>query len=43
MQRRQDGNYNGTYPQYMRHVQNVGDAMEKHFTFTGEPAQSTRL
>jgi cation diffusion facilitator CzcD-associated flavoprotein CzcO len=34
-QRRQDGNYNGTYPQYIRHVQRVGDEMERNFAFTG--------
>jgi hypothetical protein len=32
-QRRQDGNYNGSYPQYIRHVQAVGDQIERHFTF----------
>ncbi len=33
--RRQDGNYNGTYPQYIRHVQRVGDEIEHNFAFTG--------
>ena len=33
-QRRQDGNYNGTYPQYIAHVESVGDRMVEHFAFT---------
>jgi cation diffusion facilitator CzcD-associated flavoprotein CzcO len=36
-QRRQDGNYNGTYPQYIAHVQTVGDRMTEHFAFTDKP------
>jgi cation diffusion facilitator CzcD-associated flavoprotein CzcO len=32
-QRRQDGNYNGTYPQYIAHAKNVGDHMLDHFSF----------
>jgi cation diffusion facilitator CzcD-associated flavoprotein CzcO len=35
-QRRQDGNYNGSYPAYIRHVQNVGDRIEEHFAFTAD-------
>ena len=34
LQRRQDGNYNGTYSQYIAHVTDVGDRMEDHFLFT---------
>ncbi len=34
-QRRQDGNYNGTYPQYIGHVNAVGDRMDEHFSFRG--------
>jgi cation diffusion facilitator CzcD-associated flavoprotein CzcO len=30
-QRRQDGNYNGTYVQYLTHMKNVGDHMEENF------------
>jgi len=37
-QRRQDGNYNGGYPQYIAHVENVGDRMEENFVFGGGPA-----
>jgi cation diffusion facilitator CzcD-associated flavoprotein CzcO len=33
-QRRQDGNYNGSYPEYIRHVKNVGAKLEEHFVFT---------
>ena len=33
-QRRQDGNYNGTYPQYIGHVKGVGDQMAENFLFT---------
>lgn len=33
-QRRQDSNYNGSYPQYIHHVKDVGDDMEKNFLFT---------
>ena len=33
-QRRQDGNYNGSYPQYIGHVKNVGAKLEEHFRFT---------
>jgi cation diffusion facilitator CzcD-associated flavoprotein CzcO len=32
-QRRQDGNYNGTFPQYCRHMDNI-KGMEKTFIFT---------
>jgi cation diffusion facilitator CzcD-associated flavoprotein CzcO len=34
-QRRQDGNYNGTYRQYIEHVNDVGDRMEEKFRFGG--------
>ncbi len=34
-QRRQDGNYNGTYRQYIEHVREVGDRMEQNFSFRG--------
>jgi cation diffusion facilitator CzcD-associated flavoprotein CzcO len=33
-QRRQDGNYNGTYAQYIAHVKDVGDRMQENFVFT---------
>ncbi len=33
-QRRQDGNYNGGFNQYCRHLEEVGAAMERHFVFT---------
>ena len=33
-QRRQDGNYNGTYPQYIAHVKNVLAKIEENFLFT---------
>ena len=33
-QRRQDGNYNGSYPQYIRHVKHVGANIEDHFALT---------
>ena len=35
-QRRQDGNYNGSYPQYMAHAKDVGDHMQEHFVFTAK-------
>ncbi len=34
-QRRQDGNYNGSYPQYIRHMQHVRDNMKEHFILSG--------
>jgi len=33
-QRRQDGNYNGSYPQYIAHAKNVVERIEDHFAFT---------
>jgi cyclohexanone monooxygenase len=33
-QRRQDGNYNGSYPQYIAHTKDVLDRVEEHFVFT---------
>ncbi len=33
-QRRQDGNYNGSYPQYCGHVKDVAAKLEEHFRFT---------
>ena len=33
-QRRQDGNYNGTYPQYIGHVKRVGATIEEKFVLT---------
>ena len=33
-QRRQDGNYNGTYPQYIGHVKRVGATIEEKFILT---------
>ena len=33
-QRRQDGNYNGSYPQYLAHVKDVGANIEENFVFT---------
>jgi cation diffusion facilitator CzcD-associated flavoprotein CzcO len=33
-QRRQDGNYNGTFPQYIAHVEDVLDRIEEHFEFS---------
>ena len=32
-QRRQDGNYNGSYPQYIAHAKNVQDEIESYFDF----------
>ena len=31
-QRRQDGNYNGSYPEYIAHTEAVLDRLEEHFT-----------
>ena len=31
--RRQDGNYNGGFPQYGRHMTEVRERMEQHFSF----------
>ncbi len=33
-QRRQDGNYNGSYPQYVRHMADVREHIEENFVFT---------
>ena len=33
-QRRQDGNYNGSFPQYIAHVADVFDKLEENFEFT---------
>jgi cation diffusion facilitator CzcD-associated flavoprotein CzcO len=33
-QRRQDGNYNGSYPNYIAHTQNVLTKIDTNFTFT---------
>ena len=33
-QRRQDGNYNGGFPQYVSHMKDIKTEMEKHFVFT---------
>ena len=33
-QRRQDGNYNGSYPQYVRHMAAVRENIEVNFVFT---------
>ncbi len=33
-QRRQDGNYNGGFNAYCKHLTEVNAKMEKHFTFT---------
>ena len=33
-QRRQDGNYNGSYPQYVRHMAAVRENIEENFVFT---------
>jgi cation diffusion facilitator CzcD-associated flavoprotein CzcO len=33
-QRRQDGNYNGSYPQYIAHTKDVSARIEEHFVFT---------
>jgi hypothetical protein len=38
-QRRQDGNYNGSYPQYMRHVKRVGASVPEYFDLTRPQAQ----
>jgi len=35
-QRRQDGNYNGTFPQYIAHVNDVLAKIEENFDFTRE-------
>ena len=32
--RRQDGNYNGSFPQYIAHVSGVFEQVEQNFTFT---------
>jgi cation diffusion facilitator CzcD-associated flavoprotein CzcO len=32
--RRQDGNYNGGFPKYARHMSDVREHMEQHFVFT---------
>ena len=32
-QRKQDGNYNGTFSQYFEHMGNVKQDMETHFCF----------
>jgi cyclohexanone monooxygenase len=34
LNRRQDGNYNGTFRSYVRHMQSARDAMVENFTFT---------
>ena len=36
-QRRQDGNYNGSYPQYIAHVRDVGSRIPEHFVLTPSP------
>jgi cyclohexanone monooxygenase len=33
--RRQDGNYNGTFRSYVKHMQSARDAMTENFVFTG--------
>jgi cation diffusion facilitator CzcD-associated flavoprotein CzcO len=33
-QRRQDGNYNGSYPAYIKHTKDVLSKIDRHFTFT---------
>jgi hypothetical protein len=33
-QRRQDGNYNGSYPKYIAHVNSVLEEIEERFDFT---------
>ncbi len=33
--RRQDGNYNGGFPQYLDHIARIDAAIEDHFTLTG--------
>ncbi len=40
-QRRQDGNYNGSYRQYIEHVRAVGDRMEDNFLFREAPAETS--
>jgi hypothetical protein len=35
-QRRQDGNYNGTFPRYIAHVSDVFDKIEQNFVFERE-------
>jgi cation diffusion facilitator CzcD-associated flavoprotein CzcO len=37
--RRQDGNYNGGFPQYVRHMAEVRESMEEKFLFTGGDRQ----
>ena len=37
-QRRQDGNYNGSYGRYIAHVREVGDRLDEHFRFRSTPA-----
>ena len=39
-QRRQDGNYNGSYPRYIAHTKDVLDRVEEHFVFTREADRS---
>jgi len=39
-QRRQDGNYNGGFFQYCRHLNEVRERMEDHFTFGGKTLTS---
>ena len=34
-QRRQDGNYNGAFPQYVPHLKQVQSRMSENFVFTG--------
>jgi cation diffusion facilitator CzcD-associated flavoprotein CzcO len=41
-QRRQDGNYNGTYPQYIAHTKAVLGRIEEDFVFTRKQVGSTR-
>jgi cation diffusion facilitator CzcD-associated flavoprotein CzcO len=38
-QRRQDGNYNGPYPQYIAHVGDVLTRIDEHFVFSPGPTQ----
>jgi cyclohexanone monooxygenase len=38
--RRQDGNYNGTFRSYVRHMQAARDDMPRHFIFTGAEPMS---
>jgi cation diffusion facilitator CzcD-associated flavoprotein CzcO len=39
-QRRQDGNYNGSYPQYIAHTKSVFERIEEHFALGPERAGS---